>query len=48
VQFGGLTWTGNQALTGWGLLPEEEEEEEAHETTDLTGVVSVGRRLRQR
>ena len=44
VQFGGLTWTGSQPLTGWGLLPEEEAE--AHETTDLIGVVSVGRRLR--
>ena len=47
MQFGGLTWTGSQALTGWGLLPEEEEEEEGHEVTELVGVVSVGPQFRE-
>jgi hypothetical protein len=44
AQFGGLTATGRQLLTGWGLAPKEEEE--AHEVEEPLGVVAVSRPLR--
>jgi len=40
VQLGGLTWTGRQPITSWGVIPEESEEE--HEEHGLVGLIDIG------